>query len=125
MNWHRKGYKDATEGDKPNRKALQSCSAHVSYDKTAALYTEGYTSGIEKFCTQENGFYWGSLGHAYDDTCPVILEKKFLEGYENGKRQYEAAEEQRKRLEEERKRLEEERERLEKERKRLEEANKH
>lgn len=99
IDWNKSGYEDAMKGAKLNRAAIKGCSEHVDYEKTATAYTEGYASGLEKFCTKERGQYWGSLGNRYQDTCPLVLEKNFLSGYLIGNQQYEAAEIERKRIE--------------------------
>ena len=50
-----------------------------------ALYQRGHASGLQQFCTADNGFKLGRAGRAYHNVCPAALNGRFLAGYETGR----------------------------------------
>jgi hypothetical protein len=50
------------------------------------LYTNGREAGLTLYCTPTMGYEMGKASQAYENACPEHLEKKFLSGYEIGKR---------------------------------------
>jgi len=50
-----------------------------------ALYQRGHASGLQQFCTADNGFGLGRAGRAYHNVCPPALNGRFLAGYETGR----------------------------------------
>lgn len=41
------------------------------------------------YCTVENGYELGRTGRQYDGVCPTAVAADFLQGYEQGRREYE------------------------------------
>jgi hypothetical protein len=50
-----------------------------------ALYQLGHATGLQQFCTADNGFSLGRAGRAYQNVCPPALNSRFLAGYETGR----------------------------------------
>ena len=50
-----------------------------------ALYQRGHASGLQQFCTADNGFSLGRAGRAYHNVCPPASNGRFLAGYETGR----------------------------------------
>ena len=81
------GYKDGRSGisaDIINTYAV-SCAKHGASPDPEA-YTAGYQSGIALYCTPDNGYEQGRRIQDYAGSCPVELEKPFIEKYLHGLR---------------------------------------
>ena len=50
-----------------------------------ANYKRGHASGLQRFCTADNGFSLGRVGGAYKNVCPSALSGGFLAGYDTGR----------------------------------------
>ena len=50
-----------------------------------ALYQRGHATGLQQFCTADNGFRLGRAGRSYNNVCPPALNGRFLAGYETGR----------------------------------------
>jgi hypothetical protein len=50
-----------------------------------ALYESGHATGLQQFCTADNGFSLGRAGRAYYNVCPPALNGRFLAAYETGR----------------------------------------
>lgn len=85
--WQNMGYKDGRSGisaDIINTYAV-SCAKHGASPDPEA-YTAGYQSGIALYCTPDNGYEQGRRIQDYAGSCPVELEKPFIEKYLHGLR---------------------------------------
>lgn len=51
-------------------------------------YKAGYNSGIQNYCTRDNGFTIGVQGSQPPEVCQGALKQRFLAGWEAGARQY-------------------------------------
>ena len=47
-------------------------------------YLKGYRHELVRFCSEASGFSYGRNGYAYQQTCPMQSEKRFLAGFERG-----------------------------------------
>ena len=66
----------------------------ISYKSVCPLQLEkdfwtGYQSGIQLYCSEENGYELGRRGRAYRYVCPPEFEPGFRIGYRKGKELYE------------------------------------
>lgn len=85
--WVMAGYKDALAG-KPQKfmdQQVQACS-NFGITINTDEYTEGYESGLRKFCTFKSGYNFGRDNHKYQDSCPSDLEPDFFKGYVEGQK---------------------------------------
>ena len=71
------GAEDALDG-KPSQlsKIQEECDAIET-----TIYSQGYQSALEIFCTSDNGKRAAQVGIKYQGTCPKELEPLFLAGY--------------------------------------------
>lgn len=92
--WYEQGMRAAMSGDARTRieRDREACR-EVSVVPDRQQYFSGYDMGLMRFCTPENGAYWGRSGRYYGQTCPVAIEPIFLESYRAGYRVYEAEQE--------------------------------
>ena len=70
------GYRDGSLGQ-------HSCSATLSHDQSIA-YQSGWNEGIQRFCTEDNGYQQGCQGAAFTNVCPDALASTYLDGYQSG-----------------------------------------
>ena len=62
----------------------KACAEHgVTPD--LAKYKRGHASGLQQFCTPDNGFSLGRAGGAHKNVCPSALSGGFLAGYDTGR----------------------------------------
>lgn len=69
-NWQELGYKDGSNGANIDRvsKYADICTEHgVTLD--TGLYSEGYTQGIETYCTDTRGYRAGEGGSSFNESC--------------------------------------------------------
>ena len=52
------------------------------------VWKKGYKAGLLRYCTPEQGLWWGQLGYRYVGVCPPETEPSFLKGHDLGSRQY-------------------------------------
>lgn len=86
LDWFEIGRRDGAIGKPLSaiNEHIQECSAGVPPD--ADLYLNGRNAGLVDFCTNQTGFEIGRAGTPYMLVCPEHLEKRFLPGYEQGRR---------------------------------------
>ncbi len=84
MDWFEIGRADAAQGQKNDY--YQSKSEQCSDFKTAhrAQYLNGWNTGLDSFCTSQQGFVFGRQGRGYNEICPSNSESLFLNGYDKG-----------------------------------------
>ena len=70
------GYRDGSQGQ-------HSCAAALSGAESVA-YERGWNEGIQRFCTEENGYQQGCQGAAFANVCPDALASTYLDGYQSG-----------------------------------------
>ncbi len=70
------GFRDASKGQ-------QTCSAHLSGTDHLA-YQTGWNEGIQRFCTEDNGYQQGCQGAPFSNVCPDPLASSYLDGYQTG-----------------------------------------
>ena len=83
--WHSSGFKDASKGRTDSRliSHTKACAKHgVAANKS--LYIAGYQSGLEQYCTAENGTVQGNRNKDYRGICPADKEPEFLTQYIRG-----------------------------------------
>lgn len=80
----RHGARGASENESQNLQ--MACSTEDEKKDALALYESGRSLGLSEYCTEDNGFEMGRLGHRYLKVCPSILEESFLAGYRRGER---------------------------------------
>ena len=70
------GYHDGSQG-------RHSCEfVHARTDGVA--YRSGWQQGIERFCTEANGYQLGAQGAPFSKECPVAFATSYLDGYQSG-----------------------------------------
>ncbi len=87
--WHMIGLEDGAMGRElsyigNHRKA---CAEHnISPD--LEQYQNGYSQGLQQFCTYTKGYQLGKKGSSYKSVCSPELEENFLVGYQRGRNIY-------------------------------------
>jgi hypothetical protein len=51
-------------------------------------YVNGWYSGVDRFCSMDQGFAYGRTGNKYLNVCPSSKEKEFLKAYRKGLKVY-------------------------------------
>ena len=70
------GYHDGTLG--------QRVCADAARGIADVAYQSGWTEGIQRFCTEEQGYQQGCLGAPVSNVCPDTLAASYLDGYQSG-----------------------------------------
>lgn len=70
------GYHDGALG--------QRVCADAARGATGVAYQSGWTEGIQRFCTEEQGYQQGCLGAPVSSVCPDTLAASYLDGYQAG-----------------------------------------
>lgn len=88
LDWFEIGRRDGAMG-----KPVDALGQHVRECVTGVppdsdLYLNGRNAGLVDFCTTQSGYELGRAGLKYMSVCPEHLEKKFLPGYEQGRRAF-------------------------------------
>ena len=85
-NWFELGRADGERGRGVKREARyrEDC-AKFGLPIDGDSYRSGWTLGIRRFCTPENGFELGLKGRFYSDSCPANLEAQFEGPYDLGR----------------------------------------
>lgn len=89
--WRQQGLEDGFDGLVARSGYwVSQCQPHgVKVDSTA--YSRGWGDGNRQYCTSEQGYRHGTLGHSYQGVCPADTEEAFLNSYNKGLRLYEKA----------------------------------
>lgn len=90
--WSTVGQLDAEQGRVSTtrlEKYYRSC-ADVSVVPDKTQYEQGYQQGLQQFCTQSKGYYFGLHGGQYKGTChtPATDEASFMSGYQPATERY-------------------------------------
>lgn len=88
LDWYEIGRSDGVQGhDSMAYKGKQeNCSGFSNLDHEK--YVNGWYSGVDLFCTPQQGFAYGRSGKKYLDICPSSKETAFLEAYRKGLKVY-------------------------------------
>lgn len=84
MDWFEIGRADAAQGQKSDQYQAKSeqCSGFESAHR--AQYLNGWNTGLDSFCTSQQGFVFGRQGRDYNEICPSNSQRAFLKGYDKG-----------------------------------------
>lgn len=84
--WAGQGFNDGAAGYAMSRlgEHAEACGKHGVVPDDAA-YRSGWSEGVLRYCTIENGFRVGAEGGGYADVCPAGVERDFLIAYEDGR----------------------------------------
>lgn len=84
--WSGQGFSDGAAGYAMSRlgEHAQACARHGVVPDDAS-YRAGWSDGVLRYCTVENGFRVGSQGGGYAGVCPAGVERDFLVAYEDGR----------------------------------------
>lgn len=84
--WAGQGFNDGAAGYAMSRlgEHAEACGKHGVVPDDAA-YRSGWSEGILRYCTIENGFRVGAEGGGYAGVCPAGVERDFLIAYEDGR----------------------------------------
>lgn len=87
--WHEYGLNDARLGvPAGERDDFFGTCQELGHAPDLDAYRAGRAEGLEAYCTVENGYEVGRRGGRYRDVCPPRAEIAFLQGYEQGRRDY-------------------------------------
>lgn len=80
--WYDIGYESAILGrlKSANERDFRACEKH-DIPANIGQYDQGYTVGLNEFCTPANGASWGKQGKPYYNQCPASREPAFLREY--------------------------------------------
>ena len=62
----------------------QRTCANAFGGAAAVAYESGWSEGIPRFCTEDQGYQQGCQGAAVSDACPDTLAASYLDGYQSG-----------------------------------------
>ncbi|SFS76537.1 DUF2799 domain-containing protein [Brevundimonas viscosa] len=84
--WAGQGFSDGAAGYAMSRlgEHAEACVKHGVVPDDAA-YRAGWSDGVLRYCTIENGFRVGAQGGGYAGVCPADVERDFLIAYEDGR----------------------------------------
>jgi len=84
--WAGQGFNDGAAGYAMSRlgEHAEACGKHGVVPDDAA-YRSGWSEGVLRYCTIENGFRVGAEGGGYAGVCPAGVERDFLIAYEDGR----------------------------------------
>lgn len=94
--WSDIGYKDGAKGKSRGKLAdyAETCGKYgVTPDRTA--YLTAYESGLDSYCTFDQGFSLGENGSEFNQVCSTRTVSGFAEGYDDGRALYEIRKEHR------------------------------
>lgn len=86
QNWAAFGYKMGAEG-----RSVHEFDAHRKYcganleNGAVKAYLDGYTLGIMKYCTYDNGYTTGAKNEPLNEHCPAEVRASFVQGYNVGR----------------------------------------
>lgn len=86
VDWFELGSRDGASGHSRGRleNHSEACSEFgLKADESA--WREGYETGLEGYCTIDNGYSVGRHGGHYGRVCPAELEGEFVAAYELGR----------------------------------------
>lgn len=79
--WYQIGLSDGNNGKRNNSAKYSKECLEYQVTIDSKLYNEGRNTGLQSFCTYENGVLLGSANKRYNNVCPAELSKGFLSGY--------------------------------------------
>ena len=87
--WRMIGFEDGTAGRTQASigEYRRECAEH-GITPDLALYRQGYSEGVQNFCSESRGFDYGRRGGSYQGVCPPELEQDFMAGYSLGREHY-------------------------------------
>lgn len=88
-NWDRFGENDGRLGIATQERVelFEDCE-QSGQPVDLSAYQVGRSRGLSVYCTVENGYEVGRTGRQYDGVCPTTVAADFLQGYEQGRREY-------------------------------------
>ena len=93
VDWSDLGFSDGVRGFNQNRieQHQRACARH-DLPVNPRAYLAGWTKGIPRFCTMQNGYEHGRAGKRYANSCPAALAGPFEAAYRPAKRLADAEE---------------------------------
>ena len=86
-NWKGFGFEDGVRGlESKNFNARDEACAKNGADIRRERYMAGYSDGVARFCTAENGYNQGATGYVYTGICPISMEEAFVKALSAGHR---------------------------------------
>ncbi|MGE4131349.1 MAG: DUF2799 domain-containing protein [Bdellovibrionales bacterium] len=85
--WYELGRRDGAQGsstEQLHRYATDCRKAAAAEWET--MYTNGRNAGLVEYCSPDNGYELGRMGHTYLYVCPSTVEPQFLSSYRRGQR---------------------------------------
>ena len=85
--WKGFGFEDGVRGlENKNFSIRNEACAKDGKDIRRTRYMAGYTDGVARFCTAENGYNQGATGYVYTGICPISMEESFVKALKAGHR---------------------------------------
>lgn len=86
VNWSQRGIDDGTRGYSRDSylQYTQDCQQY-SVSVNAEDYLAGWDSGIQNYCSRDNGWKVGNNGGTYSKNCPSEIEAEFYSAYQLGR----------------------------------------
>ncbi|QUJ69932.1 DUF2799 domain-containing protein (plasmid) [Photobacterium sp. GJ3] len=79
--WYQIGLADGQNGKKSYAAIYSEECAEYGVKVDLKTYQDGRRTGLESYCTYENGTMVGEAMKAYENVCPADLSQEFLTGY--------------------------------------------
>lgn len=94
VDWYQLGLKDGSDGYTATRLGdhREAC-AEYGLNVGATEWRRGYDTGLDNYCTVDNGYAVGRRGMYYGHVCPAEVERAFVSAYELGKETYDVEQE--------------------------------
>jgi len=85
VGWYDLGYKTALDGTNVHYfdKYKDTCGDRLEAD-ALDKYLDGFTQGVIKYCTYDNGYQLGYKGEKPGTACPMEVRAEFQRGYKAG-----------------------------------------
>lgn len=84
-NWKGFGFEDGVRGlENKNFRIRNEACATDGMDIRRTRYMAGYSEGVARFCTAENGYNQGATGYVYTGICPISMEESFVKALSAG-----------------------------------------
>lgn len=86
LDWFEIGRNDGVLGKETLDEVEESSDCDGFTANQKEMYTNGWYSGLDEFCTKGQGFAFGRSGGEYKKICPPSKELSFLKGYKKGQK---------------------------------------
>ncbi len=88
LDWFEIGRSDGLQGLNSMAYESKKTNCESFSDLEHEKYVNGWYSGVDQFCTSQQGFAYGRTGRKYYNICPTGKEAPFMKSYRQGLKVY-------------------------------------